>query len=106
MRRSLAVFVRSENGNIVAGLSGNTAWGWLYVQWLWVEQPFRGRNIAGQMLKAAEAEARLRHCHGALIDTFNPKALKVYERCGYKVFGTLQDFPIGRSRSYLFKALS
>ncbi len=36
-----------------------------------------------------------RGCHGAYIDTFNPVALKVYQRQGYVPFGELADFPKG-----------
>jgi hypothetical protein len=32
-RMPLAVFLRDDSGTIVAGISGYTAWGWLYVQW-------------------------------------------------------------------------
>ncbi|MER8367322.1 GNAT family N-acetyltransferase [Mesorhizobium sp. M0306] len=105
-RKTLAVFVRDERGAIVAGISGYTAWGWLYVQWLWVDEKLRGQHMAGRMLEAAEREAIARGCHGAWIDTFNPKAAKAYERQGYLPFGVLADFPIGRSRIFLQKKLS
>ena len=104
-RVQLAVVVRSDEGQLVAGISGYTAWGWLYVQWLWVDEAFRGQSLASRMLAAAEEEARQRGCHGAYIDTFNPVALKVYERAGYMVFGALPDFPKGRTRSFLSKQL-
>ncbi|MDG4877295.1 GNAT family N-acetyltransferase [Mesorhizobium sp. WSM4935] len=105
-RKSLAVFVRDETGVIVAGISGYTAWGWLYVQWLWVDDRLRGRGVAAGMLDAAEREAIARGCHGAWIDTFNPTAKKVYERQGYKPFGELPDFPVGRRRVFLQKRLA
>ncbi|RWC17069.1 N-acetyltransferase [Mesorhizobium sp.] len=104
-RKSLAVFVRDEPGKVVAGISGYTAWGWLFVQWLWVDESLRGQHMAGQMLEAAEQEAVARGCHGAWIDTFNPKAVKAYERQGYRPFGALDDFPLGRSRIFLQKSL-
>jgi GNAT superfamily N-acetyltransferase len=105
-RKALAVFARGEDGAVVAGISGYTAWGWLYVQWLWVDERLRGQRLAGQMLDAAEQEALARGCHGALIDTFSPTAAKVYERQGYQPFGVLPDFPVGRSRTFLQKNLS
>lgn len=103
-RRSLAVFQRGRWG-LEAGLSGYTGWGWLYVQWLWVAEARRGEGMAGRMLAAAEAEARARGCHGAWIDTFSPVARRTYERAGYAAFGALADFPKGRSRTFLQKAL-
>jgi len=103
-RSPLAVILR-DGDSIVGGLSGYTAWGWLYVQWLWVADSHRGSGLAGRMLDAAETAARQRGCHGAWIDTFNPLALKVYQRQGYLPFGELPDFPVGRTRTFLQKKL-
>ena len=104
-RRLLAVVVRDDAGSIVAGVSGYTAWGWLYVQWLWVAEEQRGAGLAGRMLAAAETDAKARGCHGAYIDTFSPVALKTYQRAGYLPFGALEDFPPGRTRTFLQKRL-
>lgn len=105
-RLPLAVFLRNDTGAVVGGISGYTAWGWLYVQWLWLDEGQRGQGAAGRMLEAAETEARARGCHGAWIDTFNPVALRAYQRAGYTIFGALPDFPRGRSRTFLMKALT
>jgi GNAT superfamily N-acetyltransferase len=103
-RRPIAVVVR-DDAAVVAGLSGYTAWGWLYVQWLWVDEAHRGRDLAAGMLRLAEDEARTRGCRAAYIDTFNPVALKVYQAAGYRPFGELNDFPKGRTRTFLQKQL-
>lgn len=104
-KTALAIFSRDADAVVVGGLSGYTAWGWLYVQWLWIAENQRGQGLAGKMLVAAEAEARLRGCHGAYIDTFSPAALKAYQRAGYAPFGELKDFPKGRTRTFLQKSL-
>ncbi|MHA7885690.1 GNAT family N-acetyltransferase [Nitratireductor rhodophyticola] len=104
-KATLAILVRDERGAVVAGISGYTAWGWLYVQKLWVDESLRGQGMAGRMLTAAEEEAERRGCHGAYIDTFNPGAEKAYTRQGYKEFGRMDDFPKGRSRIFLQKRL-
>ena len=104
-RQVLAVVARTSTGDVAGGISGYTAWGWLYVQWLWVSETARGQGLAGRMLAAAEAEARTRGCHSAYIDTFNPVALKTYQRAGYVPFGALEDFPEGRTRTFLQKRL-
>lgn len=104
-RVALAVIVRDGANDVAAGVSGYTAWGWLYVQWLWVAEAQRGEGLAGRMLTAAEDEARRRGCHAAYIDTFSPVALKTYLRAGYVPFGALKDFPKGRTRTFLQKRL-
>jgi GNAT superfamily N-acetyltransferase len=104
-RVPVLVTFRDAGGALVAGTAGYTAWGWLYVQWLWVAESQRGQGLAGRMLAAAEAEACGRGCHGAWIDTFSPVALKTYQRAGYTPFGALEDFPVGRTRTFLQKRL-
>jgi GNAT superfamily N-acetyltransferase len=104
-RRTLAILIRDETGNTIGGISGYTGWGWLFTQWLFVPDALRGQGMAGKMLDLAEMEALARGCHSAWIDTFNPQALRAYQRQGYRVFGELPDFPPGRSRCFLQKRL-
>jgi GNAT superfamily N-acetyltransferase len=104
-RRPLVITLTDDAGAFAGGLSGFTAWGWLYIQWLFVSEGLRGQGWAPRLLEAAETEARNRGCHGAHIDTFSPIALKTYQRAGYTIFGELPDFPKGRTRSFLQKQL-
>ena len=104
-RHQLTIVVNDDDGRVAGGLSGYTAWGWLYVQWLWLDASLRGQGLAGRLLQMAEDEAVRRGCHGAFIDTFSPVALGVYQRQGYVVFGQLPDFPHGRTRSFMRKPL-
>ncbi|OLP61227.1 GNAT family N-acetyltransferase [Xaviernesmea oryzae] len=105
-RRALAVFAYGPDDELAAGLYGYTAWGWLYIQWLWVREAQRGQGLAARLIATAECEASARACHGAWIDTFSPVALRLYQRLGYAVFGTLENFPPGRCRSFLKKPLT
>lgn len=104
-RRPLAVLIRDTDGKVTGGLSGFTAWGWLFTQMLYIPDTLRGTGLAGRILAQAEEEAKVRGCRGAWIDTFNPRALGVYLSQGYEVFGELEDFPQGRTRSFLRKNL-
>ncbi|MBB4190869.1 GNAT superfamily N-acetyltransferase [Rhizobium aethiopicum] len=104
-RQPLAVLIRDTDGKVTGGLSGFTAWGWLFTQMLYIPDTLRGTGIAGKILAKAEDEAKARGCRGAWIDTFNPQALRAYLRQGYEIFGELEDFPEGRTRSFLRKNL-
>ena len=103
----LAVLLRGGDASdeVLGGLSGYTAWGWLFIEKLWVPEALRGQGFGGKLLEAAEREAMKRGCHGAWLDTFNPDALALYQRHGYAVFGELPEFPKGRSRFFLKKSL-
>ncbi len=104
-RMPVAVLIRDEQGRTIGGLSGYTSWGWLFTQLLFIPETLRGQGMAAKLLDQAESEARRRGCGGAWIDTFNPLALKAYQRQGYKIFGELPAFVGDRTRTFLKKAL-
>ena len=101
----LGVFVRDAMGDVVGGLVGHTRWEWLYVEKLWLPDELRGRGLGSRLLRAAESRARERGCRGVYLDTFEYQALPFYQKLGYELFGTLDDFPPGYRQFYLRKRL-
>ena len=65
----------------------------------------RGQGTGRRILIAAEEEAVRRGCRYAWLDTFSFQARGFYEKLGYSVFGTLEDYPAGHSRYFLRKTL-
>ena len=100
-RRPLVLAAHSPEGSPIAGLVGETAWGWAFIDLLWVDESHRGQGLGSRLLSAAEAEAR--GCIGVYLDTFDFQARPFYERLGYEVFGVLEDYPVGHRRFYLSK---
>jgi ribosomal protein S18 acetylase RimI-like enzyme len=94
-----------DGQNLVGGLLGRTAGGWLAIELLFVPEYLRKRGLASKLIAMAEEEAVRRGCHAAWLDTLNPQAHLLYERLGYKVFGELRDYPAGSSRVFLKKDL-
>ena len=95
--------VRDEGGGVIAGLLGNTKWGWLFVDKLWVSESARGRQLGSRLLERAEEIARERGCIGAHLTTFEHQARPFYERRGYQLFGTLEGYPAGTRQYYVSK---
>jgi hypothetical protein len=56
-------------------------------------------------MRRAENEARERGCCGALVDTFSFQARPFYERLGYRVIGTVADYPPGHACFFLSRRL-
>ena len=102
----LVLFIRNSAGEIVGGLCGVTVWGWLFVSQLWVAEELRGQDYGTNLMAAAETEARRRKCHAGYVDTFSFLALGFYEKLGYTVFGSLEDFPTGHTRYFLKKVFA
>jgi ribosomal protein S18 acetylase RimI-like enzyme len=101
--KSLCVFARDELGNIIGGLTGRTYWHYLDIAFLWVDEKYRGRGYATELMKAAEAEAHRRGCERVLLDTLSFQALGFYQKLGYTEFGRLPGFDGKYVRHYLHK---
>ncbi len=91
----LDVYARVPDARLVGGLTGYTVWDWFYVERLWVEAPLRGRGLGARLMAEAEAEARRRGAHHAHLRTYSFQARGFYEALGYRVVGTLDDYPPG-----------
>jgi ribosomal protein S18 acetylase RimI-like enzyme len=98
-------FLKSERGETMGGLLGGLWGGWLHVTYLWVDELARGQRWASKLMDQAEAYARERGCHWATLDTHSFQARPFYEKRGYEVFGTLDDYPKGHQKYFLKKKL-
>lgn len=103
--RQLGVFARDAKGSVVGGIAALTNWEWLHINLVWVDESLRGTGLGHRLLETVEAAARERGCRWAHLDTFSYQARPFYERHGYQLFATLEDYPRGHQRFFLRKAL-
>ena|ERR1700734_568190 len=102
--RPLAILVtHPETGEVLGGLWGDTMFGHLHVDLLFVPEALRRTGLGRQLMMDAEEEAIRRGCCGAWLDTYSSQARGFYERLGYAVFGTIHNYPPGHSRFFLNK---
>jgi GNAT superfamily N-acetyltransferase len=103
--RPLAVFLRDDGGALVGGAYGYVNWNWLFINLVWLSESLRGSGHGREMILALEQAARARGCTHAHLDTFSFQARPFYEKLGYEVFSTLDDYPLGHRRFFLKKTL-
>jgi GNAT superfamily N-acetyltransferase len=101
----LAVQVTLENGEIRAGAAGKTFGLWLLIDTLWVSEALRGQNMGSQILEALEAAAKERGCQYALLDTLDFQAKPFYEKHGYKLEWTQENYPKDGCKYFMTKKL-
>ena len=101
----IVLAVHDAGQEVVAGLIGELAYGWLTVETLWVAKNHRGQGLGSRLLAAGEARATARGCHAAHLSTYSFQAPEFYERRGYERFGELQDYPGDESMVFLRKRL-
>ena len=55
------LYARDGADQVVGGMFGHSGMGWLYVDYLWLDDGQRGHGLGAQLLQAAEDEARRLH---------------------------------------------
>jgi GNAT superfamily N-acetyltransferase len=98
------VVLRADDGRLGGAVIGVISWTWLFVEAVWVEDSLKGRGVGRELMARAEAHGVAQGCHAAWLDTF--QARDFYLALGYEVFGVLEDYPPGQSRSFMRKRLA
>lgn len=106
-RRELVFFLRDADGSIVGGVQGSHGnYGWLWIGTLWVSEKIRGSGHGTHLMNRIEEEAVKNGCTNSYLNTFGFSAAEFYKKRGYKIFGELEDFPVGHSVYCLRKRLA
>jgi GNAT superfamily N-acetyltransferase len=104
--RLLVMLLRDAGGRIYAGLSGHTWGGVAEIKLLWVDQSRRQTGVGSRLLRAAEAEARVRGCAKVVLSTHSFQAPDFYRKHGYVAAGEFSDYPRGHRSIFLEKVLT
>jgi GNAT superfamily N-acetyltransferase len=104
---TFALFIRDPQSDaILGGLWARSLFDWAFVELLFVPEAMRGGGLGQSLLAQAEAIARTRGCIGIYLDTFSFQAPGFYEKQGYGLFGTLENYPDDEKRFFLSKRLT
>jgi len=99
------VEARSPRGALLGGLQGVVYYEWLFVANFFLSERIRRGGIGAKLIAEAEQHALSLGCHGVWLDTFAWQARPFYEKQGYRVFGSLPDYPTGHVRWFMMKSL-
>ncbi len=103
--RPVALLLADEAGNHVGGLWGECAYDWLFVELLAVPEEYWGKNYGKTLMERAKEIARANDCVGIWLNTSEFQARGFYEKLGFEVFGTLDNYPVGQKTFFLRKRL-
>ena len=94
---------RDDAGAVRSGAKYMLEYDWLFLNWLWIEAPYRRHGEGRRLMAELEAEAQRAGCKGVYLDTFTFQAPEFYARLGYQEFGRIAGFPGGFDRIWLMK---
>jgi GNAT superfamily N-acetyltransferase len=105
--RPLNICVRTDEGRDIGGLVGETQFRWLKVMLMSVDSSWRRRGLGTEMMKLAEAEAVVRKCRYAFVDTMDYQAPAFYKHIGYTIVGRIDDWDShGHAKLFLTKQIA
>lgn len=101
----LNIYVEDQQGNLIAGMVAETFGNWLEIEYLYVQEDFRGQGIGSNILNRAEKEARERKCNYSFVNTYQFQAPDFYKKHGYEEVFALKKYPYTGERYYYTKEL-
>ena len=101
----IGVLLKTDDGVTEGGLTANYAYGWMFVELLFVPEAARGQDLGTRLMAEAEKIARDKGLIGIWLDTFSFQAPGFYQKLGFVPFGQLDGYPGGQSRHFLKKLL-
>jgi GNAT superfamily N-acetyltransferase len=104
-RRHLAVQVKNDNGDVVAGAAARTFGDWLLLDTLWVSEAMRGQQLGSKILMEIETSAKQRGCIKCLLNTLNFQAMPFYQKHGYTTQWVQQGYPKTGCKYFMVKIL-
>ena len=80
-----AFFIRGDASKIIGGCNGNTLYGCLYMDQLWLDESLRHQGYGTQLVLAAEKYGKEKGCTFATVNTMNWEALGFYQKLGFQI---------------------
>lgn len=91
--------------SIFAGIHCQIGGNWLYIESLWIDKKYRSQGLGKELLSRAEKIAIEKKCFGVYLYTYSFQNPGFYQKFGYNVFGTLENFCNENSKLYMKKIL-
>ena len=98
--------ITDAEGNVIAGcLLQIDRWKCGDLDILWVDERCRRQGLGSLLIRKAEEVFREKDCYVSGLGTFSFQARPLYEKHGYTVWGTVENWPQGEANYSLFKRL-
>ncbi|CAM2991085.1 GNAT family N-acetyltransferase [Hathewaya histolytica] len=94
-----------KDGKIIAGIVAVSTFDTLEVEFLFVDENHRGKNLGTELLQYAENAARINGLKRILLNTYSFQAPEFYKKLGYSELFKIEPCFEKFSQSYFIKNL-
>ncbi|WP_256754540.1 GNAT family N-acetyltransferase [Mesorhizobium sp. Mes31] len=103
--QGLGFVIRDEVGRIVGVATGYSWAGTSELKQMWIDEAYRGRGYARELLNAFAAEAAMRGVRRIWVQSHDFQAPGMYEKAGFVRVAEFADWPEGHSNVILCRTL-
>lgn len=103
--RGLGFVIRDEVGRIVGVAAGYSWAGTSELKQMWIDEAYRGRGYARELLNAFAAEAAIRGVRRIWVQSYDFQAQGMYEKAGFVRVAEFAEWPEGHSNVILCRML-
>ena len=103
--RGLGFVIRDEAGRIIGVAAGYSWAGTSELKQMWIDEAYRGRGYARELLNAFVAEAAGRGVRRIWVASYDFQAPEMYEKAGFERMAEFAGWPEGHSNVVLCKTL-
>lgn len=96
-------FLVFDDNKLIGGAIGFVEYNWYFLDLLYVNEEYRGKNVGTNLIKKIEEYAIKEHLIGVRMETWDFQARGFYEKNGYVVFAEIKNCPPGTVDYYLKK---
>lgn len=96
-------FIVYDSNQIIGGAIGFIKYNWYFLDLLYIDKEYRGKNIGTRLINEIEKLAKKKELIGVRMETWDFQAKEFYEKMGYEVYATFEDCPPGTIDNFLRK---
>ncbi len=102
---SLNLVLKNQQGRIIGGLLAFSTLKAVNFECLWVEENYRNRGCGKVLLETLEKNALKNSSQSILVMVYSFQSLEFFQRNGFRIFGTSDNYPNSITEYYLIKWL-
>ena len=99
------VYLNSAEGVLLGGAYGLVRWRWFDLDVVWLSDAVAGGGAGRALMEQVENAARAMGATNVKLDTLDFQARGFYEKCGYRVYGELTNYPEAHTQYLMTKRL-
>jgi N-acetylglutamate synthase-like GNAT family acetyltransferase len=104
--RGLGFVIRDEAGRMIGVAAGYSWAGTSELKQMWIDEAYRGRGYARELLNAFVAEAARRGVRRIWVASYDFQAPGLYEKAGFQRVAELAEWPEGHANIILCKTFA